>query len=303
MPMHSFSSQPSAQRSSMALFPDLPQAGKKVRRYKRISQPIWTEHKARFIQQYLKYFVQITKHGVYIDGFAGPQNLDELDAWTASLVLASEPKWLRRFFLCELEESSLTALKKMVADQPIPMSKTGRKLPRTVEVVPGDFNLTIDNILSSGAITQKEATFCLLDQRTFECHWQTIVKISQYKAAPHNKIELLYFLGVGWLHRAFSGLKNEEIAAKWWGRPDWSTLQPMNCWDIAELVRSRFSSELGYAHTAAYPIYDRAEGNRIMYYMVHASDHDDAPALMVRAHGKAVRSLPKETQMDLLGCR
>ncbi len=76
----------------------------------------------------------------------------------------------------------------------------------------------------------------------------------------------------------------------------------MNCWNIAELVRNRFSSELGYIHTAAYPIYDRVEGNRIMYYMVHASDHEDAPALMVRAHGKAVRSLPKETQMDLPEC-
>jgi hypothetical protein len=29
----------------------------------------------------------------------------------------------------------------------------------------------------------------------------------------------------------------------------------------------------------------------------------DAPALMVRAHGKAVRALPKETQMSLPGVR
>jgi hypothetical protein len=34
--------------------------------------------------------------------------------------------------------------------------------------------------------------------------------------------------------------------------------------------------------------------------MIHASDHEDAPALMVRAHAKAVRSLPKETQMQLI---
>ncbi|SRR5260370_13300989 len=36
-----------------------------------------------------------------------------------------------------------------------------------------------------------------------------------------------------------------------------------------------------------------------MYYMIHASDHEDAPALMVRAHSKAVRSL-SETQGLLL---
>jgi hypothetical protein len=111
---------------------------------------------------------------------------------------------------------------------------------------------------------------------------------------------LLYFLGVGWLHRAFSGLRNEETPMNWWGRPDWRDLLDMNCWSIAELVRRRFNDELGYKFSAAYPIFDREEGNKIMYYMIHASDHEDAPALMVRAHSKAVRSLPAETQMTLL---
>jgi three-Cys-motif partner protein len=285
----------------LPLFPDLPKVeGKKVRNYKRINQLIWSDHKARFIQLYLRYFVQITKHGAYIDGFSGPQYLDKLDAWTASLVLASEPKWLRRFYLCELVPESVKCLEELVANQPVPMSKSGRKLPRKVEVVPGDFNKTIDQILSAGKITQKEATFCLLDQRTFECHWDTLVKLAKYKQTPHNKIELLYFLGVGWLHRAFSGLKNEEIPLNWWGRPDWRDLLPMNCWSIAEVVRKRFNDELGYRFSAAYPIFDREEGNKIMYYMIHASDHDDAPALMVRAHAKAVRTLPKETQMNLI---
>lgn len=285
----------------LPLFPEFPKNnGTKPRRYKRIDQLIWSDHKARFIQQYLRYFVQITKHGTYIDGFAGPQYGDKLDAWTASLVLASEPKWLRRFFLCELAPESVQHLYRLVSEQPIPRSKSGRKLPRTIEVVSGDFNQTIDNILASGKITQKEATFCLLDQRTFECHWNTLVKLSKYKQAPNNKIELLYFLGVGWLHRAFSGLKNEDIPLEWWGRSDWRDLLPMSCWSIAEAVRKRFTDELGYKFSAAYPIFDREEGNKIMYYMIHASDHEDAPALMVRAHGKAVRTIPKETQLTLL---
>ncbi len=74
----------------------------------------------------------------------------------------------------------------------------------------------------------------------------------------------------------------------------------MTCWDVAETVRRRFVDELGYKFAAAYPIFDREEGNKVMYYMVHASDHMDAPALMVRAHAKAVRSIPKETQLPLL---
>jgi hypothetical protein len=76
----------------------------------------------------------------------------------------------------------------------------------------------------------------------------------------------------------------------------------MSCRDIAELMRTRrFVKELGYRFFAAYPIYDRDEGNRIMYYMVHASDHEEAPALMVRTHVKAVRALLKETQLLLPG--
>ena len=83
---------------------------------------------------------------------------------------------------------------------------------------------------------------------------------------------------------------------KWWGKKDWRELKAMKPFDIAELVRTRFEKELGYQFAAAYPIYDREEGNKVMYYMIHASDHDEAPMLMVRAHHKAVRSLPKETQ-------
>ena len=36
---------------------------------------IWTENKAKLIERYLYYFVLITKHGTYIDGFAGPQRM------------------------------------------------------------------------------------------------------------------------------------------------------------------------------------------------------------------------------------
>ena len=92
--------------------------GKKIRRYKRISEPIWTENKAKFIQEYLRIFVQVTKHGAYIDGFAGPQYFDKPDAWSAALVLASEPKWLRHFFLCELTRRGVKALKALVGSQP-----------------------------------------------------------------------------------------------------------------------------------------------------------------------------------------
>jgi len=75
-PINKKSSSQLPSRESMApLFPGMePEVHKKIRKYKRYDQAIWTENKAHFIQQYLKYFVQITKHGAYIDGFAGPQS-------------------------------------------------------------------------------------------------------------------------------------------------------------------------------------------------------------------------------------
>ena len=56
---------------------DIPALTKYAQSFKRIQYPVWTERKAKLIQQYLYYFVLITKHGTYIDGFAGPQKADE----------------------------------------------------------------------------------------------------------------------------------------------------------------------------------------------------------------------------------
>lgn len=279
------------------LFPELAvSTSVPPRRYARIQQPIWTENKAQFIQHYLRYFVQVTKHGAYIDGFAGPQYLDRLDAWAAALVLESEPKWLRRFFLCEHNRKKLSLLRKLRDAHVNCLDRKGKSFRRKIQVLPGDFNVTIDKILGAGGITQKEATFCLVDQHTFECHWSTLEKLAAYKKRPERKIEILYFLGVGWIHRAFSGIKHEEKMEAWWGNPGWRDLKAKSSLEIAEIVRSRMQAELGYQFSAAYPIYDK--DNRVMYYMIHVSDHDEAPALMVRAHTKAVKLIP-ETQSKL----
>src|SRR5262252_5416945 len=58
------------------------------------AQPIWTENKAKLIERYLYYFVLVTKHGTYIDGFAGPQNPKNQGSWAAKLVLESKPQLL-----------------------------------------------------------------------------------------------------------------------------------------------------------------------------------------------------------------
>ena len=52
---------------------ELPASGAVEPFVRPLRHPIWTEYKARLIERYLYYFVMITKHGTYIDGFAGPQ--------------------------------------------------------------------------------------------------------------------------------------------------------------------------------------------------------------------------------------
>ena len=85
--------------------------------------PVWTDNKARFIMSYLRYFVLLTKHGTYIDGFAGPQGECETDSWSAKLVLASEPQWMKHFHLCDQKKAQIARLEELKKVQPIRDSK------------------------------------------------------------------------------------------------------------------------------------------------------------------------------------
>ncbi|WP_425905480.1 hypothetical protein [Nitrobacter sp. TKz-YC02] len=120
-----------------------------------------------------------------------------------------------------------------------------------------------------------------------------------------NKIELFYFLATGWLDRAIAATtRNQDVLSKWWGNDDWRSLLGMRSFDRAQLLASRFKSEFGYKHAHAWPIYDKeGGGRRIMYHMIHASDHDEAPKLMSWAYRKA--NEPKEDlgelQQELFG--
>src|ERR1700674_3215403 len=86
---------------------------------KPIDYPVWTDNKARFIMRDLRYFVYITKHGTYIDGFAGPQEECETDSWAAKLVLGSEPRRMRHFHLCDANRSQIARLEQLRSEQPI----------------------------------------------------------------------------------------------------------------------------------------------------------------------------------------
>jgi len=277
------------------LFDELPKTTGKLLVFKTSKYPVWTKNKANLISRYLRYFVFITRHGAYIDGFAAPQASQEDDGtenWSAKLVLQSEPKLLREFWLCDISARGVAEIREMVEGEPI---VKGRK----IEILEGDFNQKIDKILETGRIKETTATFCLLDQRTFECQWATVKKLANFKKS--NKIELFYFLGTGWLPRALAAVstRKDKVTA-WWGQEGWEKLRDMRGSERADFFCRRFKEELGYKYAYAWPIYSNpGRSGAIMYHMIHCTDHDEAPKLMARAYRRATTPLEPAEQLEL----
>jgi len=256
-------------------------------------RPVWSENKADLIARYLRYFVYITHHGTYIDAFAGPQTHLSEQAWTAQSVLESEPKWFRNFFLFDesaVQVRHLQALAKAHKD-------------RNVQVYRGDSNREIPLRLPVGSIGEREATFCLLDQRTFECKWKLCEHISQMRSGS-TKVEQFYFLANSWMPRALAAVKAEETEAQvraWLGCDDWQSFAKLSSLQRAEHFVDKFRSELGYRSVRHWPIYGREDGKgRLMYYMNHATDHEEAPKLMSRAYRAAVTAAEPTEQLQFL---
>lgn len=278
---------------------DLPEIHKpKERDFKSIKYPVWSEEKAALIREYIRLFTYVTKHGAYIDGFAAPQQRHMAEICSARLVLETEPKRVTHFWLCDIDPYGVALLKEIAA--------ANEAKGRHIFVVEGDFNVTVSNILASGDITAKKATFALLDQRTFECAWDTVVKLAAFKSSldpQTTKIELFYFLATGWLDRSIAAVRKSETAMKldrWWGRSDWPRLKGMESIARVNLLISRFKKELGYKYAHPYAIHSRRHGGRTMYHMIHATDHPDASPLMLRAYRKVSgRSDGQETPTQI----
>jgi three-Cys-motif partner protein len=201
------------------------------------------------------------------------------------------------FNLCDAKRAQVAFLEELKASQPR-LDASGNKINRDIHVYRGDFNALVDEILTAANITETEATFCLLDQQTFECQWATVEKLARYKKSGH-KIEIFYFLANGWLERAFAAQKDLDVLKRWWGRDDWQELYRMSRDERRDALVQRFKKDLKYQSVKAWPIYERENGGAVMYYMIHATDHPEAPRLMSRAYRKTVLPLEPIEQLRL----
>lgn len=255
-------------------------------KFNSIDTPLWTKNKALFIARYLKTFTFVTKHGTYLDAFAGPQHEDSRDSsWAAKLVLENEPAWLRKFHLFDLKLPQVVHLKNLKQSHFDSNPELAKK--RLIKVHHGDCNDALPQFLKENPIGDNEATFCLLDQRSTECNWDTVRQVAEHKSRPGvNKIEIFYFFAQGWIDRTIKSWRNdvEERCTRWWGRNDVLDFLKLTSHERSKHLADRFKDEFGYKYCYPFPIQKEGKEGAIMFWMIHASDHQRAPKLMNSAY-------------------
>jgi len=96
-----------------------------------------------------------------------------------------------------------------------------------------------------------------------------------------------------------SRTKNVDRLRRWWGRDDYQAFLHLSEAKRCSTSCERLRTDLGYTHVLPFPILERARGRRVMYYMIHATDHPEVPKLMTSAYNNAVNPLPPEEQFLL----
>lgn len=260
--------------------------------FRREEVPVRTRRKAHLIEHYIRGFQWVTKSGTYIDAFTGPHDRKNPETWAAKRVLDIKPRWFSNFFLVELDATNIVLIHKMVNAQP---PKEKKEKSRSVQVFHGDCNDVIPRLLRENTVTDS-AVFCLLDQRHLECKWSTVKALAEFRAEPNHKIELCYFFGSSWFDRSIKSRKDFREVDEWWGGDGWRELAKIpDKHARAKMICDRFKNELGYKYSIPWPIY---EGGRLMYFMIHSTDHDRAPGLMFGAYQNATKEVGIQNLFD-----
>lgn len=165
-------------------------------------------------------------------------------------------------------------------------------------ITPGDSNKTIPSLFEQAnhQLRPRQAVLALLDQRTSECSWDLVKHLSKLKpaSAESHKVEIFYFLAQGWLNRAvLSRTSGEKIleTSQWWGDEEWSEFIELSEEQRPIRFCEKFQ-ELGYNFCQSYGM--RAENGRVMFWMIHATDHSRAPKIMQNAYHAVCKGLTDE---------
>ncbi len=133
-------------------------------RVRNLKKPIWTKNKAKLIERYIYYFLQVAHNCTYIDGFAGPQREGKSERddemWSVKLVVELEPRWIRRFYLFEKSKSQVKRIRKMIDEQP---ARRRGEQKRHFTIKQGDVNCRAAKAVSRP--TNHRKSCCVLPAR------------------------------------------------------------------------------------------------------------------------------------------
>jgi len=248
----------------------------------KISGRLWTGQKSRLIAEYLHRFLHVTKSGTYLDLFAGPQSESYDEGWSIKRVIErrDEGPNLGYFAACDNNTQQIKRLEQL--------RDTCADRPFTFKIYHGDANEQVKKILHEAPTNLP--SFCLLDQRTFECDWATVKRVAEHKGNDDFKIEIFYFLAEAWLDRAWKSRKQRETLRRWWGRDDMLEFFSLKNVFRAHSLKQRFIDEFAYKYVQPWSIHKHGDHGRTMYYMIHASDHHRATRLMSEAYNEVNRA-------------
>jgi len=198
----------------------------------------------------------------------------------------------KHFAACDLNASQIAHLERL--------RQIHSTQPFNFKIYRGDANEKIDQMLHDAPLGEKVMPcFCLIDQRTMECDWETVRTIATFVSQGY-KIEIFYFLAERWLDRTWRSIQDKEKLRRWWGRDDYEPFLERQSVDRAFALRDRFRSELGYKYAEPWSIHQHGGTGTTMFYMIHASDHPRARLLMSQAYHATPRvGLPRTSQASL----
>lgn len=251
---------------------------------------LWTAQKSLLIAEYVHRFLLVTHHGVYIDLFAGPQGETFTDDWSVKRILELRSEGnpsIGRYAVCDKNRRQVERLRELKA--------LHDHKAHEFKIYSGDANKKIHAMLSEAGIGPRTATFCLIDQRTLECHWDTVRTVAEHKEG--YKIEIFYFLAQAWIDRAMKSTRNFGRLERWWGDENYHRFINLKSVERAWALCEKFE-DLGYTYVYPFSIHESDAQSKTMYYMIHASDHPKAQSLMAQAYNKVKGATPVGEQQE-----
>ena len=227
------------------------------------------------------------------DAFSGPQEEDNNGlSWTAQKVLSLDSFFLKKVFLFEQDTRKVKELETLKTDFENREKQRGNPL---IQIFQGDSNEMVRKIFQQeeNTLGVKQAVLALLNQRTSECSWELVEYLSTLKPTNEGgtKVEIFYFLAQGWIDRALKSRKLDDKiqeTAAWYRGDDWNKFLDLSIEERPIHFCGKFH-ELGYKYARSYGM--RAGDGRIMFWLIHATDHMRAPKIMERAYSTICQGL------------